>query len=131
MIDGREIYEVRTERVSIPQSQKYGEIKFRGNIAYGRILGVNVYIEDADSGQPYNGNVLVGIREVGGGNRVLLAPAPYRLVKHSEQVAFTERFIELADVKGYGQDLGISIDASAVSSVNLMVTATVLYSKSR
>lgn len=131
MIDGHEIYEVRTERVIIPQSQKYGEVKFRGNIAYGKVLGVNVYIENNNTGEPFNGNVLVGVREVGGSNRTLLAPVPYRLIKHSDQVSFVERFIELSDVKGYGQDLGVSIDATAVSNVDLSVTVTVLYSKSR
>lgn len=131
MIDGREIYEIKSERVTIPQSQKYAEIRFRGNVAYGKVLGVNVYLENADNGQPFDGNVLVGIREIGGGNRVLLAPAPYRLVKHSEQVSFPERFIELADVKGNGCDIGISIDASAVSNTNLSVSATILYSKNR
>ncbi len=131
MIQGQEIYEIKSERVLVPQSQNYADIRFRGNVAYGRVLGINVFLENADTGQPYDGNVLVGIREIGGGNRILLAPAPYRLIKHSDQVSFPERFIELADVKGNGCDIGISVDASAITGVNLAVTATILYSKNR
>ena len=131
MIDGRLIYEIKSDRVTIPSSQNYGELRFRGNIAYKNILGVNVYIEYADTKQPFDGDILVGVREIGGGNRILISPAPYRLIKHSDQVSFTERFIELADVKGNGCDLGISIDASGVTGVNLAVTATVLYSKNQ
>ena len=124
------IYEVKSDSVSIPSSQKNSEIKFRGNTAYGNVLGVNVVLDNED-GTPFNGaNVLVGIRQIGGANRVLYSPQPYRLMKHSEDVQYSERFLEITEVSGNGCDLGITIDTSKINQA-LVATATILYSKSR
>lgn len=130
MVKSDEIYEIKTDRLPIPQSQNNGEITFRGNRAYDRVLGVNVYIEKSD-GSEFNGDAKVGIREIGGGNRVLLSSTPYRLIKHSDQVSFPERFLEFTDLKGNGNDLGVNIDTSALNATDVVVYATVLYSKNK
>lgn len=137
MIESKEIYEVRTDTIDLLASATNGELTFRGNVAYGKVLGVNVgiitYTENAGVktlGGAYTGSgIKVGIRESGGSNRTLIAPIPYNLIKHSEDVEFTKRFIELNEVKGYGNDLKITIDTADESSANVRITATVLYSK--
>lgn len=128
MIKG-EIYEVKCERMAIPSTQKNTDIRFRGNISYGNVLGVNIFLED-NNGAPYNGDVSVSVREIGGSNRVLYSPQPYRLMKHSEDVPYIDRFLETQDLKGNGCDVGFNIDTSRVN-VALVAYATILYSKSK
>lgn len=125
----KKIYEAKTESIAMPASQRNAEIEFRGNNAYDKVLGVNVNIINTDTGKDYEGsNVMVSIREKGG--RSLISPMPYNLLKHSQQVKFSERFLEFEDLKGNNLDTVISVDASKISE-SITVHATLLYSRGK
>lgn len=125
----KKIYEAKTEELIMLSTQRNAEIVFRGNPAYDKVLGVNVTIVNKDTGAAYQGsNVLISIREKGG--RSLIAPMPYALLKHANEVKFIDRFIEFDDLKGNGLDTVVTIDASRMSD-NITVYATVLYSQAK
>lgn len=140
MINEKDIYEVKAESLDLLAASTNGEIRFRGNVAYDKVIGVNIYCESYSTSTSngvttktniaeYNGNVKIAIREAGGSNRVVLPSIPYRLIKHSADVKFADRFLELGEIKGNGQDVVVSIDKSNDTTNNITTHATLLYSK--
>ena len=129
MFDMKDMYEAKAQRVEMSQAQRNLSITLAGNKAYDKVLGFNVSIENPD-GSEFNGDVTISVREQGGGNRTLMAPIPYRLLKASPLVKFEDRFISLSDVKGKECDLVFNIDATRINAA-IVVTAIAAYSKNK
>lgn len=134
MIKSEEIYEVVNQTFRIA-GQIYGDCRFRGNIAYGKVLGFGVIIKSLSGSSPnftvggdYTGFAKIGARESGGGNRTLMAPVPYEYIKLSPQVQFSERFVELNGVDANSSDFVVNVEVPN-NTINVEVQVTVLYSK--
>lgn len=117
----KDIYEMKTLKMEIAAgNNNQVSLPLRGNNIYGKVLGFSCYAKNKATGAEVF-DCEVAVQESGG--RVLLTPAPYRLVRSSEQVAFKDRFVELHDVKGYEQDLNFNIKSNESVDVEVYITA--------
>lgn len=137
MIKTEDIYEVVTQTVDI--TGIYGDVRFRGNVAYGKVLGFGITKMYYLSGTPEvlsNHTVFtkVGAKESGGGNRTILAPIPFEYLEMSKDVPFNERFIPVNDVDANLSDFVVNVEfahaAAQDSQTGVRVQVTVIYSKS-
>jgi hypothetical protein len=131
MINSAEIYEIKTQSDQVEITQTNFDFRFRGNQAYGKVLGINVMVINNTGVADYSNDIKVSIREVGGSNRVLLNAAPYNLVKHSPNVKFEERFLSFEGVSGNNCDLSVYVETPTRGADILTATVTVLYSKNK
>lgn len=124
-MEAKDIYEIKTQSLEIAaNNNNQVSLVMRGNNIYNKVLGFSCFAKNKATGAEVF-DCEVSLQESGG--RVLLTPAPYRLIRSSEQVAFKDRFVELHDVKGYEQDLNFNIKSS--ESVDVVVYITACYTK--
>lgn len=147
MIDTTKIFEVASQQglaVASSESAKIATLTLRSNQAYENVLGFNFefvnttkvvdgattsYVESAT---PYVGGARVSVTDANG--KIILPMTPFSLLKHSDYQKFIDRFIEIANVKGYDADIHVRFEIPPTAKVDLedvryIVKATALYSQ--
>lgn len=134
MLNTKEIYEIKTEKQIMAANQTDATISLRGNQNMDKVLGVNILIWENDQATglvpiaELSANPLVSIQESTG--RVLIPLAPYQLLRASNEVSFSEKFVEFEGVKGHDQDINVSINTRGIDKA-VTVWATAVYSRKK
>jgi len=147
MIDTTKIFEVGNQRGLVATSsegQKIGTLTLRSNAAYESVLGFSFGIHNTtkmmvngeavyvENNVPYAGGARVSITD--GNGKVILPMVPYGLLKWSDQQQFVNRFVEIANVRGYDSDINVRFEFQPTPNVDgepvrYIVTAQAIYSQ--